>query len=93
VTPYKLTSISFSEIPNLEVTCNECKGKIVLPLPSPKSTLPQFLDCPSCGKRLWEGGEDGVYASVSGFARALSSLKQNPHKTITLGFTLIDSGD
>lgn len=92
MTPQNIMNIDFSEIPALEVTCKDCKGRILLPLPFPRQILQKFLDCPSCGKRLWEDENDPVYVSVMGFARALSALKGTPFKTITLGFTLTELG-
>jgi len=92
MTPQKSISIDFSEIPALEITCKDCKGRVVLPLPLPKQDLQRLLDCPSCGKRLWEDREDPTYQSVFGFARALGNLKATPHKTISLGFTLPELG-
>jgi hypothetical protein len=92
MTPQKTISIDFSEIPALEITCKACTGRILLPLPLPKKILERIMDCPSCGKRLWENENDGVYASVAGFARALGALKETPHKTISLGFTVSELG-
>jgi len=69
---------------------SECTGTIVFPLPLPKQYLQKHLDCPSCGRRLWEDANDQTYASVSEFARALSNLKIHPFRTVVLGFTLID---
>lgn len=90
MTPKSTLSVNFAEIPALEVRCSECTGTIVFPLPLPKQFLQKYLECPSCGKRLWEDTNDPIYASVSGFARALSSLKDHPLRTVVLGFTLID---
>jgi hypothetical protein len=89
MTAQKSVSIDFSEIPALTVTCKGCKGQILLPLPSPRHTLERKMDCPSCGKRLWENADDPAFRSVDGFARALSLLKEAPHNTISLGFTLV----
>ncbi len=92
MTPQKSVSIDFAEIPALEITCKGCSGRIVLPLPLPKENLERIMDCPSCGKRLWDNADEDAYKSVAGFARALGALKKTPHKTISLGFTLTDSG-
>jgi hypothetical protein len=88
MTPINLFTVDFAEIPALEVTCAACKGRITMPLPLPKRDLQQFMDCPSCSARLWEGSGEPVYQSVAGFARALSALKEHPHKSLSLGFTL-----
>lgn len=43
MTPQKMISVDFSEIPSLQVTCRECGGKIVFPIPSPKLEIQQHL--------------------------------------------------
>jgi hypothetical protein len=88
MTPKSALSVNFAEIPTLEVRCSECTGTIVFPLPLPKQYLQKHLDCPSCGRRLWEDANDQTYVSVSEFARALSNLKIHPFRTVALGFTL-----
>jgi hypothetical protein len=90
MTPKSALSVNFAEIPTLEVRCSECTGAIVFPLPLPKQYLQKHLDCPSCGRRLWEDANDQTYVSVSEFARALSNLKIHPFRTVVLGFTLTD---
>ena len=90
MTPKSALSINFAEISTLEVRCSECTGIIVFPLPLPKQFLQKHLDCPSCGRRLWEDANDQTYISVSELARVLSNLKIHPFRTVALGFTLID---
>jgi hypothetical protein len=90
MTPKSALSVNFAEIATLEVRCSECTGTIVFPLPLPKQYLQKHLDCPSCGRRLWEDANDQTYISVSELARALSNLKIHPFRTVVLGFTLID---
>jgi hypothetical protein len=90
MTPKNVLSVNFAEILALEVRCSECTGTIAFPLPLPRQYLQKHMDCPSCGRRLWEDANDQVYVGVSEFARALGNLKTHPFRTIVLGFTLID---
>jgi hypothetical protein len=90
MTPKSVLSANFAEIAALEVRCSECTGTIVFPLPLPKQYLQKHMECPSCGRRLWEDANDQVYVSVSEFARALGNLKMRPFRTVVLGFTILD---
>ena len=89
MTPKSTLSVNFAEIPALEVKCS-VHGNHSFSASTPKANLQKHLDCPSCGRKLWEDANDQTYVSVSEFVRALSKLKIHPFRIVVLGFTLID---
>jgi hypothetical protein len=64
-------TINVSEIKTLEIRCTECAGFVAYPL---GYTVPNFLNCPGCGKTLLDNKEVGsaifkLHAALTGWNR------------------------
>ena len=87
MTPKNVMQADFKEIPAIELTCTECSGVQVIPLP--KDSLPKKLVCPGCNRPLWSDENDSNYQKATGITEYLSKWKRSDDKgNFRIGFSL-----
>jgi len=85
MTPQKLFSADFREIPSVELTC-KCGGSVSIPMP--RHLLGHSLECPGCHENFWKNSEDHLYRTVATILSGLSEWKRLDSKEIKLGFSI-----
>jgi hypothetical protein len=86
LTPKRLISIDFREIPAVELTC-KCGGVMSIPL---RLVLPPLreLKCPGCYEELWR--DEYLYRTVNALIGVLRDWKKIDHKEFGLGFSVAE---
>lgn len=89
MTPKKLFSADFREIPAIELRC-KCGGSISIPLP--RNLQPRRdLECPGCYERFWKTDTDPAYRAVATILAGLSDWKKLNNQDFNLGFSIADN--
>jgi hypothetical protein len=86
MTPHSILKVNFREIASIELTCLNCRGAVVIPLPT--DNIPHDLACPACNKQLW-GQSSTQYAAILGIIRSISHWKRMENVGFDLGFSLV----
>jgi len=85
LTPKKVFSADFREIPAVDLTC-KCGGSISIPIP--RNLLGQSLECPGCHQPLWNDDRDPLYRILRAFVSTLSEWKKLDSQDFKLGFSI-----
>ena len=83
MTKKHLLTLSITDIKALEVRCGKCEGLISYPL---AYKLPTFLNCPGCGKNLWDDGP--IYNAIARLYGALVEWSRINEKPFDLTFSI-----
>jgi hypothetical protein len=87
MSPQYLYHFELSEIPALEISCNQCKS--VIRLTFPQNNLAQTLQCVGCGSLFWVPGNQ-IHQTMLGLIRTLGAYReQEKAQNFTVGFSLV----
>jgi RNase P subunit RPR2 len=91
MTAKQITTIDFTEINKIEITCIKCGAALVFPIPDKDVAAhnpPKHNVCIGCETPLWTGENDQRYITALGLIRGLAFWKELKEKGFSLSFSI-----